>query len=191
MQHFVFLEFADSRVNAFLTQLRDSFGKTQSSPVHITLRGPYREQPEPEHLLELGAKLRGHGVRIQGAGGFATSLGFAVFLRAESSVFRELWWKPDFDSNHGSFQPHLTVFESASRKDCDAVLAFLRSAQISILTYSVRLSVHTSKQASLFGTAPVEAAQDGPRVRRDLIVVGPQVLDRARALGHALASART
>jgi hypothetical protein len=163
-------------------------GATQTNPVHITLRGPYVEPPDPNHLSALGERLRGHGVRIQGAGAFSTRTGFAVFLRAESTAFRDLWWKPDFSSPADRMQPHLTLFESTSREAAEEVLAFLKSARVSILTYSVQLSVYTSKQTTLFGTTPVHSKMVGPPLQRDLIAIDSTVLPSARALGKAIAN---
>lgn len=190
MRHFLFLEFLDPRVLGFLNDLRDSLqNSTSSSPIHITLRGPYRSPPDPAYMIELSQKLRGYGVRINGAGSFSTSTGFSVFLRAESSVFRDLWWKPDFPASKREIQPHLTVFESTNKDAAKRVLDFLRSSRISILTYSVQLSVYTTGQASLFGTTPVETMPPNRANRRDLIAIDPGLLKSARDLGVMLAHA--
>ena len=46
MPYFVFAEFGDKFVVNFLTELRRAFqGSLDSSPIHVTLRGPYKNQP--------------------------------------------------------------------------------------------------------------------------------------------------
>jgi hypothetical protein len=186
MSYFVFLEFRDVRIVDLLAGLRAalSLGAPSRSPIHVTLRGPYAERPEADQIRELSDRLRGHGVRIFGSGAFATSSGFAVYLRAESTVFRELWWKPDYPSHLG-LQPHVTLFEAAKREQADAVLRFLQNARIFIYTHDVELSVTKSKQEELFGP-PFVARADRKLIRRDWITTGPDVLGRARALGARL-----
>ena len=97
MPYFVFVEFREPRINAFLSGLRSAFdNQVNRSPIHVTIRGPYAKAPSASELQEFSDTLRGHGVRISGAGNFSTPTGFAVFARAECSAFKELWHKPDF-----------------------------------------------------------------------------------------------
>lgn len=190
MSYFIFLEFLDPRVESTLRELRDALQpqRRSSSPVHITVRGPYRTEPDPEVMRDLSQRLSGRAVRIIGAGVFPTPKGFSVFLRAESSAFRELWWKPDFHTPLDQIQPHLTVYESPVRAHALQVVNFLRAARISILTYSVQLSVYSSEQRDLFGTRPVERIPPNNSVHRDIVAIDPEVLPAARELGARLAA---
>ena len=189
MRHFIFLEFLDPRVESTLRELRDALNPTgkDSNPVHITLRGPYRTQPDPDYMRELSNRLRGRSVRIIGAGIFSTAIGYSVFLRAESSAFRELWWKPDFHTPLDEIQPHLTIYESRDRASALLALNFLKASRISISTYSVQLSVYSSGQRDLFGTRLIDESPPNRSIRRDIVAIDSEVLPAARELGARLA----
>lgn len=193
MKHFIFLEFLDSRVETTIRELRDALNpkSKSSSPIHITLRGPYRQEPDPEYMRQLSAHLRGRGVRIIGAGLFTTDSGYSVFLRAESSAFRELWWKPDFHTPIDEIQPHLTVFESNDKKKALLALNFLKASRISILTYSVQLSIFSTGQRDLFGTRPVSDSSKVDHKNRDIVAIDPEIIPAARELGARLANMPT
>lgn len=194
MRHFIFLEFLDPIVESTLRELRDALqcDLPVKSPVHVTLRGPYRSPPPSSYMRELSERLRGKGVRIIGAGMFSTPKGFAIFLRAESAAFPELWWKPDFQRPLDEIEPHLTVFETKDRASALLVLNFLRAAKISILTYAVQLSLYTSGgQSDLFGSVPVVPVPPNASLRRDIVAIDPEVLPRARSLGKQLTQMRT
>jgi hypothetical protein len=190
--YFVFLEFLQPRVEGTLRELRDALQpwKQSKSPVHVTVRGPYRTEPDYEHLRTLASGVKGRGVRIIGAGYFAHGQTFSVFLRAESAVFRELWWKPDFPARSGDIQPHVTIFESTDRESALQVLNFLKAARISIHTTSVQLSVFASGQPDLFGTRPVDEVPPNAHLRRDIVAIDDDVLPRARELGERLHARR-
>ena len=190
--YFVFLEFIEFRVENTLRELRDALQpwKRSSSPVHVTVRGPYKTKPDHEYLRELANSVRGQGVRILGSGYFAYHRSFSVFLRAESAVFRDLWWKPDFPVKPDAIQPHVTIFESDDRQSALQVLNFLRAARISIHTTSVQLSVFESGQRDLFGTHPVNAIPPNAHLRRDIVAIDADVIPRARELGVRLNARR-
>ena len=189
MRYFIFLEFLDPKVESTLRELRDAIQPSiaASGPVHVTLRGPYRKKPDRGTLLDMGQRLKGHGVRIIGAGIFSTPEGYAVFLRAESAAFRELWWKPDFNTPIDDIQPHLTVYESQDEERALLALNFLKAARISILTYSVQLTVYRTGQRDLFGKYALDAAPPNPSRRQDIVVIDPETLPGARRLGLQLA----
>ena len=151
MPYFVFLEFTDPKVRDFLITLRQSLtGNVSHKPVHVTVRGPYETPPARETLEQLSEALQGYGVVIGGAGTFQTNTGFAVYLRVQSPMFTEIWWKPDFDIQEFGINPHITMVETSNQKVAVAVENFLRSERIEIFTLSFTLSVYTSKQLNLF-----------------------------------------
>ena len=192
MAYFVFLEFLDHRVEETLRELREALQpwKKSASPVHVTVRGPYRAEPDIEVLRELGRGLQGQGVRIIGAGYFSYGREFSVFLRAESAVFRDLWWKPDFPTRPENIEPHITMFESSDRTSALMVFNFLKASRLSILTCAVQLSIYSSDQLDLFGTRPVETVPPNSSIRRDIVAIDPEVLPAARELGQRLAYRR-
>lgn len=188
MQRFILLEFTDERVRNFLTDLRAALEqRARPAPAHITLRGPYAEMPEQRLLEEMREHLQGYGVVIGGVGRFELANGFVVYLKAHSPVFEALWWKRDFpEAKHGR-NPHVTVFETASASAADAVQSFLRSEKIELMTFSVSISVYTSKQLTLF-----EESLDAVAARRRRALerwrVRSGVIDRAARLGERLAA---
>ncbi len=190
--YFVFLEFLESRVEGTLRELRDALQpwKKSKSPVHVTVRGPYKTEPDFEYLRALTTGVKGQGVRILGAGYFFHGKQFSVFLRAESAVFRELWWKPDFHGDLDTIQPHVTLFESTDRESASLALNFLKASRISIHTTSVQLSVYSSEQPDLFGTRPVDAVPPNIELRRDIVAIDDDVIPRARDLGERLNARR-
>lgn len=188
MPYFVFLEFNDPKVRSFLSSLREALQQRPSrTPVHITVRGPYEEAPPAERVNELRRKLNGQAVRLKGVGAFESSSVHTVFLKAESSIFREIWWKSDFPTAAFGMHPHVTLFESRNKADARAVASFLRKEQIEIYTRDVDLSVHETGQGDLFGSTAVKPTT---RVRGldHLSVTQPGLLVRATALGARLAA---
>lgn len=191
MPYFVFAEFGNEEVLSFLRQLRRALSASDaSSPIHVTLRGPYASAPSVSELDDLAAMLPGYGVKISNHGYFATSSGFAVFLRAECSVFRQMWDKPDYRVPLAQIEPHITMFESTNRAQAAEVRNFLRDENLLIHTYNLYLSVYESrtKQSDFFGL-PI-AAPKGKPIARDLWRIPDGIVERAQALGIKLAAER-
>lgn len=192
MPYFVFAEFGDEQVLAFLRKLRAALsGNALASPIHVTLRGPYTAPPTIAELDELAAALPGYGVKIHNHGYFDTATGFAVFLRAECVAFREIWDKPDFKVPLARIEPHITMFESQDRNDASKVRDFLRRENLLIHTFDLYLSVYESRsrQSDLFGLPT--AKPPGKKISRDLCRIPEGIIDRAHSLRqHLQASGR-
>jgi len=186
VKRFVFLEFTNPKVRKFLAELRTKLeGVDRGSPVHITIRGPYEDSPDLGVLEELDERLRGHGVVIGGAGTFKDKKGFTVYLKAQSPIFDELWWKPDYPTQEFGVKPHITIFEAKSSNVAKSVETFLRSERIEIFTFGLQLAVYTAKQLNLF-----ESNLD-PNLQKKLSDwerwrVRPGLLQRAQRLRESL-----
>jgi len=191
MPYFVFAEFGDELVLTFLRRLRGALSGETASPIHVTLRGPYAAPPTIEELEELATALPGYGVKIHGHGYFATPKGFAVFLRAECTAFRELWDKPDFKVPLARIEPHITMFEAPDREDAAKVRDFLKRENLLIHTFDLYLSVYESRtrQSDMFGLPT--ARPPGKKISRDTYRIPDGILDRAQSLGGALRAARS
>lgn len=186
MPYFIFLEFTDPKVRDFLNTLRKSLtGDVTSKPVHITVRGPYETPPERETLEQLGETLQGYGVVIGGAGTFKTNTGFAVYLRVQSPLFSEIWWKPDFDIQEFGINPHITMLETSSQHVATKVENFLRSERIEIFTPNFTLTVYTSKQLNLFETS-IDSVLGKKRAHLGRWGVKPGIMQRAVLLHEQL-----
>jgi hypothetical protein len=186
VQTFIFLEFTDPRIRKFLEDLRATLeGENRGERAHITIRGPYSDIPDTTLLEQLDEEVRGHGVVIGGAGTFTSKKKCIVYLKVQSPLFNEVWWKPDFPSHKFGIKPHVSVFETVDMRMAKAVEAFLRTERIEIFTFGLQLSIHTSKQLELF------RREASPDVSRRLWTLGrwnvkPGILLRARKLRQSL-----
>lgn len=188
MPYFVFAEFANPQVAKFLTDLRNALqSENNPSPVHVTLRGPYDTPPPLDQLKTYSERLIGYGVRIGNYGYFSTKKGYAAFLLAECTVFRELWDKPDYKTPPELIKPHITMFESKKRSAALEVRAFLRKEDIYIHTYNISLSVYESRsvQMDMFG-GPIVLPTMLPK-NQDVWRVPKGIIDRARVIGEKYA----
>jgi hypothetical protein len=192
VQRFVFLEFTDERLRSLLSSLRAALqGSESATPVHVTVRGPYSELPHRELLEDLEERIAGLGVVVGGAGMFQARQPYTVYLKAQSPLFQEVWWKRDFPTDIFGMTPHITMFETRDLTAAKAVHRFLKNERIEIFTLAVRLSVYASKQMILF---PVEEVRKRQRnVALHVTNIGrwhvkPGILSRARALSSSLRS---
>lgn len=182
MKRFVFLEFTDPKVRKFVSELRSTLqGTTSTKPVHVTIRGPYKEVPDPNKLASLAEELQGYGIVLGGAGTFKTPVGYSVYLRAQSPVFDRLWWKPDYPKAEFGRNPHITLFETENPREAKSVEVFLRTERIEVFTFSFELSIYRSKQLSLLQSEPP------PTIRVGEAILGrwnvrPGILQRAQKL---------
>lgn len=191
MPYFVFVEFGNPQVAEFLVDLRNALQcKNDPSPAHVTIRGPYRAPPTIEQLKAYSERLQGYGVRISNYGYFQTPKGYAAFLRAECTVFRHLWHKPDYETPLENIKPHITMFESEDRSAALEVRSFLRNENILIHTYNIHLRVYESRsvQHDLFGL-PISVPPK-PSQNQDVWRVSKDILQRARVVGARLADVR-
>jgi hypothetical protein len=179
-RYFVYLEFTDPNVCKFLDDLRSSLSiaRFNDSP-HITVRGPYTTKPETEALEEWRHGLHGQGVFLIDPGVFKTPKGFAVYLHAKSSVFDKIWWKPDYRGPKSSRKPHVTLFETKSAYAAGVVKSFLETEEISIFTYAIDLTVHTSKQHQLLGSNHQYLDHSYVALPQERIVIREGLLERA------------
>ena len=188
MSYFVFLEFTDARIRTFLTNLRDALQQRPTrKPVHITVRGPYESPPDSKRLSELRQAVRGLGVRIFGVGAFSSQTEHIVYLRAESTMFRRIWWKSDFPIGSHGMHPHVTIYESNAKAAATAVQKFLRAERIEVFTRDVELTVYQTRQGDLFDWR-LSGNTSRARGLDHLSVTKPGLLTRARQLGERLTS---
>lgn len=183
MKRFIFLEFIDPKLTTFLMKLRTALGGSESnSPAHVTIRGPYKETPGEKLISNLQEQLMGFGVIVGGAGTFSTKEGYVVYLRAQSPVFDELWWKRDYPKESYGINPHITVFKTKNQAAANAVEKFLRSERIEIFTFALVVSVYISKQKDLFAGDSTHYFAGAKRPLTIKWAVKRGILERARKL---------
>ncbi|KAL0630221.1 hypothetical protein Q9L58_010933 [Maublancomyces gigas] len=183
-RYFVFVEFTDPEVRGLLNSLRKALkGKKVNDEVHVTVRGPYTQRPDPQLLSQWGEKLEGQAILIADVGMFETPKGYAVFIHAKSKVFKDIWWKPDFSGPTATQIPHVTVFETSDRDQAKAVKSFLKAEAIEIVTYGGALTVYTSRQHSLLSEEE-HLFPDRSKLPQERISIKEGLLERAAKL-HA------
>lgn len=186
MTRFIFLEFINPKIRAFLGDLRKSLnGLKKTTQVHITVRGPYTELPSLNYLEDLQEKLHGLGVYIGGVGTFRNAEGYVVYLKAQSPVFEEIWWKPDYPEQTYSKNPHITMYETPSKRAAEEVARFLRQERIEIHTFGIALRVRARKQPDLFDVEGDSSLERLPEFLETLRVK-PGILSRAKVLATSL-----
>ena len=180
----MFLEFTNPEVLSLLTSLRDTLhGAPQRDPVHITVRGPYKEAPGQQAVEAQARALEGNSVMLMDVGTFETNKGHVVFLNAYSRIFDEIWWKPDYRDQKK--RPHLTLLETLDHREAREAKKFLQSERLEIVTSALSLTVYTSRQRSLWRD------QQAPRTSKCLspterILVSDGILSRALQLKEDL-----
>lgn len=177
-RHFIFLEFTNPAVRSLLTDLRNTlYGAIQRDPVHVTVCGPYKEQPSVQSLESKANALHGEFVNLRDIGKFKTTKGYIVYINAYSRIFQDIWWKPDFKKK-GRI-PHLTLFETTDLGKAKAVILFLESEKIEIVTHNLDLTVYTSKQSALWPDYHT-TLDDKPKGTLERINITFETIERAR-----------
>ncbi len=183
-RHFVFLEFTNPIVRELLTDLRNTlYGTTQRDPIHVTVCGPFKEQPSIQSLETKTNALHGEYVSLRDIGKFKTTKGYVVYLNAYSRIFQEIWQKPDFKKKDRI--PHLTLFETPDLSKAKAVISFLESEKIEIVTHNLDLTVYTSKQSALWSDYHT-TLDDKPKGKMERINITSETIERARLFMNKL-----
>jgi hypothetical protein len=150
--HFVFLEILDAPAVDLLTKLRATLqGRESRSPIHITVRGPYKTPPSPEKLDEIWSIIKGEGLLLHGIGRFDFGEKHVVYLKSHSHAIRKIWSKRDYPIVHYGFNPHISLFEGPP-EDAALVEQFLRREQILLFCRQLSLSLYQSAKDDLFST---------------------------------------
>lgn len=144
---FLLLEITDPEVNALLWRMRELIsGRRTRTAVHLTLRGPYTSDVEPEVLERSRKAMAGDVLKIYGVGRFSNPDGEVVFMRVDSPHLQEVWWKPSFPG----FQPHISIYRGSDKRLAEAIEAFLSEEKLEIMCAEYRLVWHRTGQRSLF-----------------------------------------
>lgn len=151
MSTFVFLEIHDSLVVELLTDLRNIFyGKPSLSPIHVTVRGPYKSTPSEKAIEKLWSSIEGEGVLLNGIGNFEFGKKRFVYIHTKSKAIRKIWWKGDYPIFKYGFNPHITLYEGPT-EIAKVIEAFLKKERLEFYCHNLSLRLYTSGQPDLFG----------------------------------------
>lgn len=154
---FVFVEIKDPPAVSLLTDLRSALkGRASKSPIHITVRGPYKHAPQRAKLEDIWHLLEGEGLLLSGIGRFEFPERDVVYLRSHSRAIRRIWWKRDFPIIRYGFNPHITLYEGPARL-ARQVEAFLKKERLEFYCRRLALSLYeTSVEPSLLPAVRTE-----------------------------------
>lgn len=150
---FIFLEIAHHGIGALLWHIqRIMTGVEPRHPVHLTVRGPYR-QPIAGAVLKKYREILSHDtLRIGDVGRFANPDQEVVFLRVDSPNLRKIWWKPSYPIKDFGYKPHISLYRGNDASFADLMQAFLERERLEFTCKEHRLTVHLSDGLP-FGTA--------------------------------------
>lgn len=191
MSIFVFLEIQDPPVIELLSSIRSIFSdKPNLSPLHVTVRGPYKTIPDEKNIEKLWAIIEGEGVLLSGIRSFAFKDKKYVYIQSQSKAIRKLWWKSDFPISKYGFNPHITLYEGPIEK-ANKIEQFLRSELLEFYCHDLSLRLYVSGQPDLFGNVFREVHLEHKTEQRFNILTKPYrwdsgIIERAQRIKDSL-----
>jgi hypothetical protein len=156
MSIFLFLEIQDPLVVELLTSLKSIFNNKPSvSPIHVTVRGPYKKIPDEGYLEKLWDTIEGEGVLLNGIRHFEFENKRYVYIKTHSRAIRKIWWKSDYPIVEYGFNPHITLFEGPINI-AEKIEAFLKEERLEFYCHNLSLRLYTPGQSDLFGNSKRE-----------------------------------
>ncbi len=189
-KRFIFLEIEHREISSLLWRMQWILADAEPRhPVHLTVRGPYRQKVPRKILSRCREVLDNDTLRICDVGRFMNVDQQVVFLRVECQNLRKIWWKPNYKIRDHGFTPHISLYRGRDATFADRVADFLRREQIELICDRYRLTVHLSDglhfgadQPTAFEetTWPVEAGR-----------INPSLLSRLRKFVNAYRASTT
>lgn len=169
MSTFVFLEIKDPPAVQLLTSLRSTLmGRSSSSPIHITIQGPYKNTPTRAKLHSIWETIQGDGVLLHGIGKFQFGDRDVIYLKSHSRAIRKVWWKRDFPMIKFGFNPHITLYEGPPAR-AKIVQDFLKNQRIELYCRQFALSVYTNMRDDLFPQVSREVIYSSPVLNQNVL----------------------
>ena len=154
-RRFIFLEIAHREIGALLWHIqRIMTGVEPRHPVHLTVRGPYRQPIAGAVLKKYREILSQDTLRIGAVGRFANPEQEVVFLRVDSPNLRKIWWKPSYPIKHYGYRPHISLYRGNDTSFADLMHAFLEQERLEFTCREHRLTVHLSDGLPLAAAGP-------------------------------------
>ena len=176
---FIFLQFLDAEINAFLSALRREFGNSRTeNSIHVTVRGPYSGRISGKNIAKYQDIIRHDPILIHGVDIFQSQTGNVVYIRVHSDSLKKIWWKPDFPVKKFGFNPHITLHKTPDIEFARTISDFLKKEEIELICHEFRLIPFVSKQGEFFPFDPsLRDRRSEELPRRPL--VRPDILHRA------------
>ena len=153
MSTFLFLEIQDPPVVELLSELRDIFSeKKKASPLHVTVRGPYKNIPDEKFLEQLWSTIEGEGILLSGIRSFEFNDKKYVYIQSLSKVIRKIWKKMDYPIYKYGFNPHITLYEGPIQK-ANKIESFLKEERLEFYCHDLSLRLYVIGQPDLFGSS--------------------------------------
>lgn len=192
MSIFLFLEIEDPPAVEVLSKLRSVFkGGPSKSPIHVTVRGPYKHEPNEQIIEKFWSEIEGEGVLLNGIRHFNFADKMYVYIQTHSPAIRKIWWKGDYPIFKYGFNPHITLYEGPTPK-AKQIEQFLKKEKLEFYCHNLSLRLFKSGQRELFSeetTSFRKSSSKGPEQRLMLPYRwDPGIEDRARELMNKLNS---
>ncbi|MDX1914979.1 MAG: hypothetical protein SFU55_05285 [Methylophilus sp.] len=191
MSIFLFLEIQDPPVVELLSSIKDIFSeKPKTSPLHITVRGPYKNVPDEKSLERLWSIIQGEGVLLSGIRSFEFKNKKYIYIQSQSKAIRKIWWKSDYPIFKYGFNPHITLYEGTLAK-ANKIESFLKNEKLEFFCHNISLRLYVSGQPDLFGDVYRELHYEKVSVQTFNVLTQPYrwepgIIERARLLKNEL-----
>lgn len=116
---FTFIEIENQKVQSLLNAVLFIADPSEKTAAHLTLGGPYTNQPE---LIDVRRALVGTEISVVGVRNFFNHGQNTVYLDCGSPLIEEFWDKKDY-----GFNPHITIYDGASREFAEKLYKRLKS----------------------------------------------------------------
>jgi len=151
MKNFLFLKLTDPEVCSFLWELREIFEKEKksSASIHITVRGPNKNEFKKDVIENLYDKIAGDSIIVQSAGRFDNEYRQIVYIKVFSTNLHKIWRKPDYPKSEYGINPHITLYTGTDKEYADCIYEFLKKENFTLLCNSFELVPYKTKQVSI------------------------------------------
>lgn len=162
MRKVILLNITDVNVSDFIQKLQRLLSNKKSNSLpHITLRGPYKNNPSPDIKTKVQNFVKNiHSAQIDGVGMFANDGEFFVYLKVFIHDLEAISWKKDYPIKEYGFNPHITICKTKDGQYAKELFDFLSDLNIKIEIKNFDLEIYQlgQKQSSLL--APNSALSD-------------------------------
>ncbi|MDH5571499.1 MAG: hypothetical protein OEY89_07020 [Gammaproteobacteria bacterium] len=151
IKNFLFLKLTDPEICNLLWGLREIFEKEKkfASSIHVTVRGPNKNEFKNEVIQNLYKKIEDDSIIIQSAGKFDNEDYQVVYIKVSSTNLHKIWRKPDYPKEEFGINPHITLYTGPDKEYANCIYDFLKNENIALLCNSFELIPYQTKQMKI------------------------------------------